>query len=273
MQNQTLLGLRNRTAYLSVTYFDRHLSVTRIDMANDLNKEQAMVIGATTAFLGATADLFRSHNKLGFLKFRISLMSIEMSIGRIRSIIRMRPGPFFKLCEMLKRRTLLVNTKHKSVREHVIMFLRLIGHNVRFTVIGGRNYSGFWLMRLKRGIDLNNTFKSSYFVAAVNMISKKFNVKCLSDHIDNHLRTIKIAWGIIAKLRNQSDCGWDENMRMIHMSPDVYNTYVKANPTHEKYLNKKMICIMKWLLWLERISLEEVVLSRLMMLGYNHMEL
>ncbi|KAJ8434383.1 hypothetical protein Cgig2_014230 [Carnegiea gigantea] len=86
----------------------------------------------------------------------------------------------------------------------------------------------------------NNTFKSSSIVAVVDTISKKFNVKCLPDHIDNHLRTVKTAWGIIAKLRNQSGCGWDENMRMIHMSPDVHNTYVEANPTHEKYLNKKI---------------------------------
>ncbi|KAJ8424832.1 hypothetical protein Cgig2_013027 [Carnegiea gigantea] len=93
---------------------------------------------------------------------------------------------------------------------------------------------------VKKGNQPNNTFKFSSFVAAADIISKKFNVKCLTDHIDNHLRTVKTAWGIIAKLRNQSYCGWDENMRMIRMSPDVYNTYVEANPTHEKYLNKKI---------------------------------
>ncbi|KAJ8434656.1 hypothetical protein Cgig2_002202 [Carnegiea gigantea] len=74
----------------------------------------------------------------------------------------------------------------------------------------------------------------------IDTILKKFNVKCLPDHVDKHLRIMKTAWGIIAKLRNQSGCGWDENMRMIRMFPDVYNTYVEANPTHEKYLNKKI---------------------------------
>ncbi|KAJ8428008.1 hypothetical protein Cgig2_032345 [Carnegiea gigantea] len=29
-------------------------------------------------------------------------------------------------------------------------------------------------------------------------------------------------------------------MRMIYMSSDVYNIFVKVNPTHEKYLNKKI---------------------------------
>jgi len=46
--------------------------------------------------------------------------------------IRMRPGPFFELCEMLKRRALLVNMKHMTVRKQVLLFLHLIGHNVRF---------------------------------------------------------------------------------------------------------------------------------------------
>ncbi|KAJ8453132.1 hypothetical protein Cgig2_008016 [Carnegiea gigantea] len=82
-----------------------------------------------------------------------------------------------------------------------------------------------------------------YYVArdeVADTISKKFNAKCLPDHIDNHLRIVKTAWGIIPKLRNQSSCGWDENMRMIRMSPDVFNTYVEANPTHKKYPNKKI---------------------------------
>jgi len=81
---------------------------------------------------------------------------------------------------------------------------------------------------VKKGNRPNNTFKSSSFVAITDMISKKFNVKYLSDHVDNHLRTVKTAWGIIAKLRSQSSCGWDENMRMICMSPNVYNIYVEV---------------------------------------------
>lgn len=86
----------------------------------------------------------------------------------------------------------------------------------------------FLVDEVKKGNRPNNNFKSSSFVGAADMISKKFNVKCLLDHVDNHLRTVKTASGIIAKLRNQSGCGWDENMRMIRMSPDVYNTYVEV---------------------------------------------
>ncbi|KAJ8429977.1 hypothetical protein Cgig2_009663 [Carnegiea gigantea] len=164
-------------------------------MANDLNEDEAMVIGATASLLGAIVALLRNHNnKDTNNEIRIPQIPHQPFVNRdidrenyINSVfycedthclnhIQMRPGPFFELCEMLERRA-LVNTKHMSVREQVLMFLHLIRHNVRFRAIGG-----------------------SSFVAAADMISKKFNVKCLSNHFDNHLRTVKIAWGIIAKL-------------------------------------------------------------------------
>ncbi|KAJ8436610.1 hypothetical protein Cgig2_029856 [Carnegiea gigantea] len=120
-------------------------------MANDLNEEEVVVIGATASVLGATAALLRNHNNRD--------TDNETGIPQI---------------------------------------------------------------------------------PPADTILKKFNVKCLPNHVDNHLRTVKTGWGIIAKLRNQSGCGWDENMRMIRMSPDVYNTYVETNPIHEKYLYKKI---------------------------------
>ena len=60
----------------------------------------------------------------------------------------------------------------------------------------------------------NNSFKSSSFAVDANAISKKFNFKCFPEHIDNHLKTVKNAWGIISKLRdNESDFGWDDNLK------------------------------------------------------------
>jgi len=41
---------------------------------------------------------------------------------------------------MLERRELLVNTKHMSMREQVLMFLHLLCHNLRFRVIGERSF-------------------------------------------------------------------------------------------------------------------------------------
>ena len=60
---------------------------------------------------------------------------------------------------------------------------------------------------IKKDNQLNNFFKFSSFVAASNMISKKFDVKCPLDHVDNHLRTVKIAWGIIANFETNPVVG------------------------------------------------------------------
>ncbi|KAJ8433345.1 hypothetical protein Cgig2_004498 [Carnegiea gigantea] len=243
-------------------------------MANDLNEEEAVVIGATTSLLGATVALLRNHNNRDTdNETRIPQIPHHPFINRdvdrenyINSVlyrrdthclnqIQVRPGPFFELCEMLEKRARLVNTKHTHIGEQVLIFLRLVGHNMRFRAIGGsedKKAQFRWSKRMLKELlkfladevqkenQQNNTFKSSSFVAAADMISKKFNVKCLPDHVDNHLRTVKTACGIIAKLRSQPGYRWDENMRMIRMSPDVYNTYVEVNQTHEKYLNKKI---------------------------------
>ncbi|KAL9357073.1 hypothetical protein Peur_050326 [Populus x canadensis] len=44
-------------------------------------------------------------------------------------------------------------------------------------------------------------------------------------------------WEIITKLKNKSDFGWDDCLKMITVSKDVYNE--EAHPNHDKYLNKK----------------------------------
>ncbi|XP_040948120.1 uncharacterized protein [Gossypium hirsutum] len=55
-------------------------------------------------------------------------------------VIRMRPIAFFNLCDILSRNHLLQSTKSVNIREQVIIFLHIIGHNVRFRVIGSRYY-------------------------------------------------------------------------------------------------------------------------------------
>lgn len=62
----------------------------------------------------------------------------------------------------------------------------------------------------------SNTFKHSSFVRVAEAISGKFRLPCEPKHFENHLRTIKDAWGIIMKIRNQkSGFGWDDNLKMI----------------------------------------------------------
>ncbi|KAK5794000.1 hypothetical protein PVK06_035189 [Gossypium arboreum] len=55
-------------------------------------------------------------------------------------MIRMRPIAFFNLCDILSRNNLLQSTKSVYIREQVLIFLHIIGHNVRFRVIGSRYY-------------------------------------------------------------------------------------------------------------------------------------
>ncbi|XP_039039746.1 protein ALP1-like [Hibiscus syriacus] len=55
-------------------------------------------------------------------------------------IIRMQPLSFFNLCDILTRNNFLQSTRSMNVKEQVIIFLHIIGHNVRFRVIGSRYY-------------------------------------------------------------------------------------------------------------------------------------
>ncbi|XP_039019765.1 putative nuclease HARBI1 [Hibiscus syriacus] len=52
----------------------------------------------------------------------------------------MRPVTFFNLCDILTRNNLLQSTRAVNVKEQVLIFLHIIGHNVRFRVIGSRYY-------------------------------------------------------------------------------------------------------------------------------------
>ena len=52
--------------------------------------------------------------------------------------IRMTPNTFLELCKVLGASNLLRSTVNVSIREQVLVFCHIIGHNVRFRVIGGR---------------------------------------------------------------------------------------------------------------------------------------
>lgn len=51
---------------------------------------------------------------------------------RCRNMLRLERAPFFRLCEILRDRSLLNDTIHVSVEEHVF---NIIGHNLRNRVI------------------------------------------------------------------------------------------------------------------------------------------
>ena len=54
------------------------------------------------------------------------------------SQIRMKPIAFHQLCHILTEGKHICPTIHMSVTEQVLMFCHIIGHNVRFCVIGSR---------------------------------------------------------------------------------------------------------------------------------------
>jgi hypothetical protein len=54
--------------------------------------------------------------------------------------IRMSPIAFFEFCKILVDNHLIRETIYMSIKEQVLKFLHIIGHNVRFQVVGGRFY-------------------------------------------------------------------------------------------------------------------------------------
>ena len=56
------------------------------------------------------------------------------------SQIRMKPIAFHHLCHILTKGEHVRTTIHMSVQEQVLIFLHMIGHNVRFRVIGSQFY-------------------------------------------------------------------------------------------------------------------------------------
>ena len=79
-----------------------------------------------------------------------------------------------------------------------------------------------------KGNKHSSTFKAESFVKVASEISQKFNVQCEPQHVDNHFKTVKKEWGIITKLENKSDFSWDDCLKMITISKDVYDEEVKV---------------------------------------------
>uniref|UniRef100_A0A803MGA7 Myb/SANT-like domain-containing protein n=1 Tax=Chenopodium quinoa TaxID=63459 RepID=A0A803MGA7_CHEQI len=91
----------------------------------------------------------------------------------------------------------------------------------------------FLAEEVKKGNRPNNTFRTSSFVAAAKIISEKFQTNCTSEHVENHMKTVRNAWVAISTVRNNSGFGWNDNLKMVIASPTTYATYVK-------FLNRKI---------------------------------
>ncbi|PHT36898.1 hypothetical protein CQW23_24598 [Capsicum baccatum] len=61
-----------------------------------------------------------------------------------------------------------------------------------------------------------------------------------SKHVENRLKTIRNTWSTIRTLLNKSGLGWDDNLKMITASPEVYVVHIQAHLNHDKFINKKI---------------------------------
>ncbi|KAG8486322.1 hypothetical protein CXB51_019667 [Gossypium anomalum] len=114
----------------------------------DRNQDQNAIVGVVASVLAFGALWIK------ILKIRKKITShprVKLDYERenyINSIlyrgdqhcIEIRPIAFFNLCDILSRNNLLQSTKSVNIREQVVIFLHIIGHNVRFRVIGSRYY-------------------------------------------------------------------------------------------------------------------------------------
>ncbi|KAF3626830.1 hypothetical protein FXO37_30193 [Capsicum annuum] len=99
--------------------------------------------------------------------------------------------------------------------------------------------------------------KASSFNRVSNAINEQLRIDCSSKHVENYLKTIRNTWSTIQTLLNKSGLGWDDNLKMITASPEVYVVHIqfllnnwavkvlkgkksKAHPNYDKLINKKI---------------------------------
>ncbi|KAM3237914.1 hypothetical protein P3L10_012944 [Capsicum annuum] len=79
---------------------------------------------------------------------------------------------------------------------------------------------------VKQGNKSTNQFKASSFNHVSNAINEQLGMDCSSKHVENHLKTIRNTWSTIQTLLNKSGLGWDDNLKMITASPEVYAIHI-----------------------------------------------
>ncbi|KAJ8423325.1 hypothetical protein Cgig2_006640 [Carnegiea gigantea] len=218
-------------------------------MTNYLNEEEAMVIGATTALLSATAALLKNHN------YRDTNNEIRPYVNTdvdrenyINSVlfcgdthylnqIRMRTWSFLKLCEMLERKAILVNMIRKNVREQVLIFCHLLGHNV--SGIGPNDQimrevdQGFShdiqrsLLSQKEKREENQSWQTNSDAIA-NALCNGYDIKEVQCQM-HHSQTSKPFWLWVGR-KYEADS---------NVSRCVQH-FIEVDPTHDTYLNNKI---------------------------------
>ncbi|PHT42330.1 hypothetical protein CQW23_16355 [Capsicum baccatum] len=92
---------------------------------------------------------------------------------------------------------------------------------------------------VKQGNKSTNQFKANSFKRVSNAINE-LGMDCSSKHVENHLKTIRNTWSTIQTLLNKSGLGWDDNLKMITVSPEVYAVHIQ-NILLVGYLSKLLL--------------------------------
>ncbi|KAM3340273.1 hypothetical protein P3S68_030143 [Capsicum galapagoense] len=80
---------------------------------------------------------------------------------------------------------------------------------------------------VKQGNKSTNQFNASSFNHVANAISKQLGMDYSSKHMENHLKIIRSTWSTIQTILNKSGLGWDNNLKMITASPEVYVVHIQ----------------------------------------------
>ncbi|KAF3626009.1 hypothetical protein FXO38_29492 [Capsicum annuum] len=87
---------------------------------------------------------------------------------------------------------------------------------------------------VKQGNKSTTQFKASSFNRISNAINEQLGMNFTSKHVENHLKTIRNTWSTIQTLLNKSDFGWDDNLKMITASPEVYAVHIQSELAIDK---------------------------------------
>ena len=80
---------------------------------------------------------------------------------------------------------------------------------------------------VKQGNKSTNQFKVISFNRVSNAINEQLGMDCSPKHVENHLKTLRSTWNIVQTLLNKSGLGWDDNLKMIIVSPRVYAMHIQ----------------------------------------------
>ncbi|KAM3342596.1 putative protein like [Capsicum galapagoense] len=139
----------------------------------------------------------------------------------------------------------LFNRRHASLRssiEHAFAILKRGFREKQFRWSKSMKYLMLEILadEVKQGNKSTNQFKASSFNRVSNAINEQLGMDCSSKHVENHLKTIRNTWSTIQTLLNISGLEWDDNLKMITASPEVYAIHIQAYPNHNKFINKKI---------------------------------